>query len=110
MSMPQIPENFQRPEFDEVIIDLLQSIALEEISLSRILNAEAERIQAFLGKNKDFPTHPTNCEIAQFDKSTANLLDTVIMKEWILYKKMMATMEALQKINFYNYKRNREKA
>ena len=109
MSMPQIPENSYRPDFDEVIIDLLEAIALEEISLSHILNAEGERIQAFLGKNKDFPTHPTNSEIAEFDKSTANLLDTVIMKEWILYKKLLATLEVIHKNNLCNYKRNKGK-
>jgi hypothetical protein len=101
MSMPQIPENCHRPEIDQAIIDLLESIALEEISLSHILNAEAERIQAFVGKNQEFPTSPSNIEILHFNKSTSSLLDTIIMKEWILYKKLLATLEVFGKIKFY---------
>ncbi|MGE5474204.1 MAG: hypothetical protein ACM3UU_08305 [Ignavibacteriales bacterium] len=100
MSMPQIPENKHRPKLREAIIDLLESIALEEISLSHLLNAEAERIQAFIGKNQDFPTSISIDEILCFNKTSSNLLDTIIMKEWILYKKLLAALEVLHKIHF----------
>lgn len=100
MSMPQIPENKHRPNLHDTIIDLLESIALEEMSLSHLLSAEAERIQAFVGKNQDFPTSSSTNEILCFNKTSSNLLDTIVMKEWILYKKLLAALEVLHKIHF----------
>lgn len=98
MSFPQIPENIYRPKLDEVIIDLLESIALEETSLSNLINAEANRIQAFVGKNRDFPSRPSNETIILFGKTSSSLLDTIIMKEWILYKKLLSTLDILHKV------------
>ena len=93
MSMPTIPPSPHRPSKHEVIIDLLASIALEEIALSHIMNAEGEKIQAFVGKCLDFPTHPSNAEIIKFNKSVVGLLDTVVMKEWLLLKKLGNVLE-----------------
>jgi hypothetical protein len=88
MSMPEIPENKHRPSFPEVEIDLLESIALEEIALSHLLNAEAEKIQAFVGKHHDFPTHPSNCEIIRFNRVATQFVRTIVMKEWLLLNKL----------------------
>ncbi|WP_459501293.1 hypothetical protein [Bacillus sp. C1] len=53
MSLPNIPDI--QPNItltrDEVINLLLSSIAMEEIGLSHLLNAEAEKIQKIIGKN-----------------------------------------------------------
>ncbi|ANB61370.1 hypothetical protein [Anoxybacteroides amylolyticum] len=95
MSMPEIPKMTHRPDKKEVIIDLLESIALEEVALSHILNAEAEKIQAFVGKCLDFPTKPNNHEILTFNKSVQSLLETVVMKEWLLLKKLEDVLEFL---------------
>jgi hypothetical protein len=88
MSMPTIPPEPHRPDLGEVMIDLLESIALEEIALSHIMNAEAEKIQAFVGECLDFPTNPTNHEIVKFNKGVNRLLETIVMKEWLLLKKL----------------------
>lgn len=88
MSMPQIPENKHRPTIDETIIDLLESIALEEIALSHIINAEAEKIQAFVGKNLDFPTDPTNGDILRFNATVLRLMETLMFKELFLLRKL----------------------
>ncbi|WP_238941729.1 hypothetical protein [Bacillus sp. REN10] len=95
MSMPSIPKEPHRPDKNEVIIDLLESIALEEIALSHILNAEAEKIQAFVGECLDFPTKPNNHEIIKFNKSVQSLIETVVMKEWLLLKKLESVMELI---------------
>lgn len=88
MSMPQIPENKHRPTIDETIIDLLESIALEEIALSHIINAEAEKIQAFVGKDCDFPTHPSNGDILRFNATVLRLMETLMFKELFLLRKL----------------------
>lgn len=93
MSMPSIPKEPHRPNKKEVVIDLLESIALEEIALSHIMNAEAEKIQAFVGECLDFPTCPSNEEILLFNKSAGRLLETVVMKEWLLLNKLQDVLE-----------------
>ena len=40
MTMPEFPPQHHRPDLHHTIIDLLDSIALEEIALSHLLNAE----------------------------------------------------------------------
>ncbi|WP_246861292.1 hypothetical protein [Bacillus sp. REN3] len=93
MSMPTIPPEPHRPNLKEVSIDLLESIALEEIALSHIMNAEAEKIQAFVGECLDFPTNPSSKEIIKFNKGVNRLLETIVMKEWLLLKKLDNVME-----------------
>ena len=88
MSMPRIPKAKHRPTLEETIIDLLESIALEEISLSHLMNAEAEKVQAFIGKDADFPFCSNYKEIITFNQSVNQLMDTMVMKEWLLLKKL----------------------
>ncbi|CAM3720963.1 hypothetical protein [Mesobacillus zeae] len=87
MSMPTIPPQPDRPSQVEVVVDLMESIALEEIALSHLLNAEAEKIQAFVGECLDFPTKPSTCEIIMFNKEVVQFLETIVMKEWLLLRK-----------------------
>ncbi|WP_240666752.1 hypothetical protein [Longirhabdus pacifica] len=98
--MPSIPESKFRPSFKEVIVDLLESIALEENALSHIMNAEAEKIQAFVGKDLDFPSNPSIKEIIVFNQAVDSLLHTVVMKEWLLLRKLENVMriEAVEEI------------
>ena len=93
MSMPQIPKEPHRPSKEEVIIDLLESIALEEIALSHVLNAEAEKIHAFVNVCRDYPTQLSNSEIIKFNKSVKDLVETIVMKEWLLLRKLEDVME-----------------
>ncbi|WP_251637951.1 hypothetical protein [Neobacillus niacini] len=93
MSMPTLPPQPHRPCLFHTKIDLLESIALEEIALAHILNAEAEKVQAFVGECFDFPTHPTNKEILAINKSVNQLIETVLMKEWLLLRKLENVLE-----------------
>ncbi len=85
MGMPQLPDDSNRPDLDEVFIDLFESIALEEIAISSILNAEADKLQALV---KSFKENPT--DIRALDKVSSNLNQTIsnlIIKEWLLLSK-----------------------
>lgn len=93
MSMPEIPESKHRPTLHQVIIDLLESIALEEIALSNLINAESEKIQAFVGKRLDFPSSPSTFQIIEFNQSINRIMETILMKEWLLLKKLETVME-----------------
>lgn len=85
MTMPEFPPQHHRPDLYHTIIDLLDSIALEEIALSHLLNAEAEKIQYFIG-------HISSCTPADvlidFNAVVNETLETVIMKEWLLLRKL----------------------
>lgn len=86
MSMPTIPEGINRPTFDQVVIDLLESIALEEIAISHILNTEGEKLQELV--------HQFGCENICFTKlcegcrSSETMVNSLIMKEWLLLNKL----------------------
>lgn len=92
MSMPTIPHEQHRPTMCETVIDLLKSIALEEVALSHLVNAESEKLQAFVGKYCDFPTHPSTHEIIKFNQSINQLIDSVLMKEFLLLRKLEKTI------------------
>ncbi|OON93763.1 MAG: hypothetical protein ATN32_08700, partial [Candidatus Epulonipiscium fishelsonii] len=84
--MPQIPKGIHRPNFDETIIDLLESIALEEMALANILNAEGEKLQEVIkrySKNELCFSH-----INDACYSTEKMINTIIMKEWLLLNKL----------------------
>lgn len=85
MSMPQFPPQPYRPDLHLTIIDLLDSIALEEVALSHLLNAEAEKIQQFL-RLVSSCTHPD--VVIDFSVIVNETLETVIMKEWLLLRKL----------------------
>ena len=88
MSIPRIPDQLHNKSLSNTILDLLESIALEETALSSLFNSEADKIQAFIGKNLDFPTKPTTNEILLFNETINKMLDSLLMTEWLLLRKM----------------------
>ena len=88
MGMPQIPDGKNRPDLQDTVIDLLESIALEEMALAHLMNAEAEKVQAFVGERLNFPTNPTNEEILRFNVSVTRFMETLMFKELFLLRKL----------------------
>ncbi|MEC2021590.1 hypothetical protein P9F22_02790 [Bacillus amyloliquefaciens] len=86
MSLPNIPNI--TPDITlsrcETLNLLLSSVALEEIGLSHILQAEAERIQTFLGASGD----PSLGELSAINRSTERLLRTVMKSQLLLQTKL----------------------
>lgn len=94
MSMPTIPEERYRPTHDEVVIDLLKSIAMEETALAHLIEAEANKVRAFVGPGRNFPLNPSVPQIIKFNAQVFKLIDVIVMKEWLLLRKLreVATM------------------
>lgn len=86
MGMPQIPENINRPSFDELIIDLLESVALDHMALSHLINAEGERLQELI--NKYACNEIEYCQLESSCLTTNSLINNVIMKEWLLLNRL----------------------
>lgn len=81
MSMPVItPGTITR---EDSIGDIIESIAMEETSISHILNAESEKIQAII----DMPD-VTPEQLLAVNKSVKNTVDTVIRLEFALKSKL----------------------
>lgn len=70
---------------------LLNSIAKEEKALGRLLNAQAKQLENIPACSKT--THLT--------ETTTQLVETVLMKEWLLLRKLehVLTIESKQKQN-----------
>ncbi|HJV44324.1 MAG TPA: hypothetical protein VJ824_01215 [Bacillota bacterium] len=89
----QIPEGIQHSSLKRTIVDLLESIALEETAVSSILRAEAGKIKAFVGKNLEFPSNPSTKEILLFNETVNKMMDSLLMTEWLLLRKLDAIIQ-----------------
>lgn len=94
MSMPEFPE--PNPDFsqEQALTMILSSIALEELSLSHIINAEGEKIQYIL-KNTCCQSPADTKDILAVNKSVKELLDSVLQNQIILKNKMDKVLEYL---------------
>lgn len=97
MSLPNIPQMPNVPciPLNVSLSLLLVSIALEEIGLSHIINAEGEKIQGIVealncGK-------ASVCDVLAVNKSVSDTLRNVLKKEILLELKMVEVLEALPK-------------
>ena len=95
--MPTIPDIKPKIEIsmEETITLLLASIALEELSLAHIMNAEAEKIQEVIkcgsGKKID--------DLLSIDKSAEKMMRDVIKKEMLLEFKFENILELMENMH-----------
>ncbi|BAU29843.1 hypothetical protein DFP93_11273 [Aneurinibacillus soli] len=81
----------------EVVLHLMESIADEEFALAKLVCAEADKIHAFVGEKKNFPTCPHNQQIIDFNQEVSRLIEAVVMKEWLLLKKLEDTIRFVER-------------
>lgn len=99
MSMPKFPEMDPEMTCDRALNMILASIAMEEVALSHIINAEGEKIQYVLGTlEKSSDKKPEVDEVLKVNQSVTNLLDSVSQYQMILKNKMDKTIHALSEI------------
>lgn len=92
MSMPLIPEEKFRPSREQVVIDLLKSIAMEENAIAHLMHAEADKIKAVLGQSGK-RVDMSHADLIKLGNQAAKLLDVIVMKEWLLLRKLENVME-----------------
>lgn len=95
MSMPSFPPCGADMTKDEALTMIIASIAMEELALSHIVNAEGEKLQYILGTlpGSRGPCASTQ-EILAVNKSAAALLDTVMQSQMLLKGKLEKALEA----------------
>lgn len=101
MSMPEFPLPNPDLTCEQALNMILSSIAMEELALSHILNAEGEKIQHVLGISSGTPrclSCPADTgEILAVNKSVTALLEMVMQNQLILKNKMEKVLEYLPK-------------
>lgn len=96
MSMPKIPDinpiiNIKKVD---AIYTIIESIAMEELALAHILNAEGEKLQYVLGtlEGSD-PGEVTICDVMAVNESIRKTLRDVIKTEMLLQLKLEDAIE-----------------
>ena len=99
MSMPEFPEFDPEMKCDYALSMILASIAMEELALSHIINAEGEKLQYILGTlESSGDLQPTMNEILLINQSITCLLDSVSQNQMILKNKMDKAIYGLSKV------------
>jgi len=96
--MPKFPTNTDGLTREKVINQILSSIAMEELALSHILNAEGEKLQYILGTlHDDAPAEmPTIDQVLEINQSVRKLLETTSHQQLILKQKMCDALRAYE--------------
>jgi hypothetical protein len=88
MSIPEFPKPDPDLTQEQALTMILSSIALEEVALSHIINAEGEKIQHIL-KQTPCDQNPADLNgILAVNQSVTNLLEVVLQNQMILKNKM----------------------
>ena len=106
--MPKFPTDMNTPQLKEALSQVISSIAMEELALSHIINAEGEKIQFVLGtlerpEHPDYPDYPedpvTIDDIIKVNESVQKVLETVLFKNIILKAKLSEALDALSDLD-----------
>ncbi|MCL2611297.1 MAG: hypothetical protein FWE02_06440 [Defluviitaleaceae bacterium] len=94
MSLPVFPK--EKIKREDAINQILSSIAMEELALSHVINAEGEKIQFVLGtlKERKLPHKPTIEQVLQVNESVKDVLDVIVSKQILLKSKMQSALAA----------------
>ena len=101
MSLPKFPDISPDCNIDNSICQILTSIAMEEIGLSHIINAEGEKLQYILGTLPGInpPNPPTVEEVLEVNESIKDMLQQVAFNQMFLTAKMSGALKAYSQIN-----------
>ena len=95
MSLPTFPATTGLTR-ENAINQILSSIAMEELAISHILNAEGEKIQYALGtlEGASPPEPPTIEQVLQVNDSVKSMLEASMNNQMVLNNKMDAALSA----------------
>ena len=89
MSLPAFPDSTNTPSREEVINQIISSIAMEELALSHILNAEGEKLQYVLGTLEGSGgLNPSIDDIVKVNDSVKDLIEAVTFSQMFLRAKL----------------------
>jgi len=84
--------------FNDAVNLLLISIAMEELGLAHILNAEGEKLQYVLGTLPGAtPMRPSVADLLAINSSLRQTIREVAKKEWLLQSKLENVILAMER-------------
>lgn len=97
MSMPEFPVPNPEMTQEQALHMILSSIAMEELALSHVINAEGEKIQYALGSHGNTSCPADMADILAVNQSVTSLLEMVMQNQLLLKNKMEKVLEHLPK-------------
>lgn len=97
MSMAKFPPRSESYEIEDSLSQILTSIAMEELGLSHIINAEGEKIQYVLGtlEEANNAVEPSSiAEIIEVNESVKDMLEKISLNQIFLFAKMSTALNA----------------
>lgn len=94
MSMPSFPQNGADMTREEALTMIIASIAMEELALSHILNAEGEKLQYIFGTLPDARCCISPQDVLAVNKSVTALVEVVAQNQMLLKNKLDRVLEA----------------
>ena len=95
MSLPSFPNIDPPIQRENAVNQILSSIAMEELSLSHILNTEGEKLQYILGTLPGLSGPAATVEdVLSANESVRDLLNTAVQNQLFLKSKMQEALEA----------------
>ena len=95
MSLPSFPNIDPPIQREDAVNQILSSIAMEELGLSHILNAEGEKLQYILGTLPGLSGPAATVEdVLSANESVRNLLKAAVQNQIFLKAKMQGALEA----------------
>lgn len=81
---------------EESIRLLLSSVAMNELAFSHLLNAEAEKLQAFVAYTRESECIQIN-DFLEMNKSITHFIEDIAMGQWLSLKKLDRSISLLSK-------------
>ena len=94
MSQPTFPQIDPPLTREGSLNEIISSIAMEELSLSHILNAEGEKLQYVLGTLPGLDEAAALEEVLQVNQSVKDTLSSVMEQQMALTAKLSAALKA----------------
>ena len=93
MSLPSFPNIDPPIQREDAVNQILSSIAMEELGLSNILNAEGEKLQYILGTLPGLSGPAATVEdVLSANESVRDLLKTAVQNQLFLHTKMQGAL------------------
>ena len=95
MSMPSFPENGANMTREQALTMIIASVAMEESALSRVIDAEGDKLRYILNRCREScGGHEMTEEILEVNTSVTGLLDVVAQNQAILRNKLALALNA----------------